>query len=66
MEDPPDQVKDHFARHEGTIGDFIHALQRLKYEDTRPRDREISDAVAAFERATCSIPPPGGHRPTSL
>lgn len=59
MADPPDEVRKHFARHEDTIGGFIRALQQLKYEVAWQRDGGIRAAIAAFEFATCTIPPPG-------
>jgi hypothetical protein len=62
MADPPDEVRKHFSRHEDTIGEFIRALQRLKYEVALQRYEEIRAAIAAFEFATCTIPPPGTDR----
>src|SRR4051812_29123950 len=62
MADPPNEVREQFSRHEDTIGEFIRALQRLKYEVACQRDEGIRGAIAAFEFATCRIPPPGTDR----
>lgn len=61
FQDPPLEVREHFARHHATIAEFIHALQRLKYGADYQGDEQVKAAVAAFEFATCQIPPPGSE-----